>query len=75
MEARNAPPPAEMAELRQLVQKLNTFVASVAFESGRVAPNEREFILKMGKSFLKNTFAPSPAQGNWIRGLAKKYRI
>jgi ribonuclease HI len=75
MEARNAPPPAELAELRQLVQKLNTFVASVAFESGRVAPNEREFILKMGKSFLKNTFAPSPAQGNWIRGLAKKYRI
>lgn len=74
-EARNAPPPAEMAELRRSVQKLNAFVASVAFDSGRIAPNERDFILKMGKSFLKNTFAPSPAQCNWIRGLARKYRV
>ena len=74
-EARNAPPPAQMAELRQLVLKLNTFVADGAFDNDRVAPNERDFILKMGKSFLKNTFVPSPAQRNWIRGLAKKYRV
>lgn len=74
-EARNAPPPAQMAELRQLVQKLNTFVAAGAFDGGHVAPNERDFILKMGKSFLKNTFVPSPAQSNWIKGLARKYRV
>lgn len=74
-EARNAPPTAEMAELRRLVQKLNTFLASSASESGRVAANEREFILKMGKSFLKNTFVPSSAQSNWIKGLVRKYRL
>lgn len=74
-EARNAPPPAEMAELRQLVQKLNVFVAAGAFENGRVASNEHSFILDMGKRFLKNNFVPSPAQRNWIRGLAKKYRV
>jgi ribonuclease HI len=72
-EARNAP--ADLAELRRSVQKLNAFVASVAFESGRVAPNERDFILQMGKRFLKNNFVPSPAQSNWVRGLAKKYRV
>lgn len=74
-EARNAPPAAEMAELRQQVQKLNKFVGALPFDSGGVAPNERDFILKMGKSFLKNTFVPSPAQSNWIKGLAKKYRV
>lgn len=74
-EARNAPPPAEMAELRRLVQGLNAFVAAGAFENGRVAANERSFILDMGKRFLKNNFVPSPAQSNWIRGLAKKYRV
>ena len=74
-EARNAPPSAEMAELRQQVQKLNAFVANVAFNGGGVAANERDFVLKMGKSFLKNTFVPSPAQSNWIKVLAKKYRV
>lgn len=74
-EARNAPPPAEMAELRRIVQKLNAFVASSAFNGGNVAPNERDFILKIGKSLLKNNFVPSPAQSNWIKGLAKKYHV
>ena len=71
-EARHAPPPADMAELRQVVQKLNVLLAA---DGGRVAPNERDFITKLGKSFLKNTFVPSPAQSNWLRGLAKKYRV
>ncbi len=74
-EARNALLPAQMAELRQLVQKLNAFLTASAFDSGRVAPNERTFILDMSKRFLKNNFVPSPAQSNWIRGLAKKYRV
>lgn len=73
-EARDAPPSAELAELRQLVQKLNVFVAQTAFEGKGVAPHERDFLLKMGKFLRKNTFVPSPAQSNWIRGLAKKYR-
>jgi ribonuclease HI len=74
-EARNGLPPAEMAELRQKVQRLNVFVSGLATDGGGVAPNERDFILKMGKSFLKSNFAPSPAQGNWIKMLAKKYRV
>lgn len=74
-EARNAPPPAEMAALRQYAQKLNAFFETIAVDSGRVAANERTFIAKMVKSFLKNTFVPSPAQSNWIKGLAKKYHM
>ena len=73
-EAHNAPPSAAMIALRQQVQKLNSFLATVAFDGG-VASNERDFILKMGKSFLKNNFRPSPAQSNWIKALAKKYRV
>ena len=64
-----------MAGLRQQVQKLNTFVAGSGLDSGRVAPNERTFILDMGKRFLKNNFVPTPAQSNWIKGLARKYRV
>ena len=75
-EARNGLPPAEMADLRQKVQRLNAFVSTPDSNgSGNVAPNERDFILKMGKSFLKNNFAPSLAQSNWIKGLAKKYHV
>ncbi len=74
-EARNGSSSSEMAELRQMVQKLNAFVAGSALSNGSMASNEREFILKMGKSFLKNNFVPSPAQGNWIKVLAKKYRV
>lgn len=74
-EARNGLAPAEMAELRQKVQRLNTFIANTSANSGSVAPNERDFILKMGKSCLKNNFVPSPAQSNWIKVLAKKYRV
>ncbi|HEX7737355.1 MAG TPA: ribonuclease H [Ktedonobacteraceae bacterium] len=75
-ESRNAPPPAEMAELRQKVQKLNAFVNNPTSNgSGNMASNERTFILDMGKRFLKNNFVPSPAQSNWIKGLAKKYRV
>ncbi len=74
-EARSGLPPAEMAALRQQAQALNAYFGTVAVESGRVASNERDFIAKMTKSFLKNTFVPSPAQGNWIKGIAKKYRV
>jgi len=72
-EARHAP--ADLAELRQYVQKLNAWLTTNASDSERVAPNERTFILDMGKRFQKNNFVPSPAQGNWIRALARKYRV
>lgn len=72
-EARHAP--AELAELRQYVQKLNAWLTADTSGSVRVASNERTFILDMGKRFQKNNFVPSPAQGNWLRALAKKYRV
>lgn len=71
-EARTTATPAELAHVRQCVQDLNALLAS---GSGRVAPNEHTFILDMGKRFRKHTFVPSAAQSNWIRGLAKKYRV
>lgn len=74
-EARGGLPPAEMAALRQQAQALNAFFETISVDSGRVAPNERTFIAKMAKSLLKNTFVPSPAQSNWIKGLARKYRV
>lgn len=74
-EARNAPVSAELTQLRQCVQQLNALLATGASNDGRVSPNERTFILDMGKRFRKNNFVPSAAQSNWIRGLARKYRI
>ncbi|MGH2509677.1 MAG: ribonuclease HI, partial [Ktedonobacteraceae bacterium] len=74
-EARGGPPPAEMAALRQMAQQLDAYFKTVAVESGCVAPKERTFIADMVKRFLKNTFIPSPAQCNWMKGIAKKYRI
>lgn len=74
-EARSGLASTEMEVLRHLVQKLHALCAILDRESGRVAPNERDFITKMAKSFQKNTFAPSPAQSNWIKGLARKYRV
>ena len=73
-EARNAAP-TDLAALRQQAQKLQALFASIDAQSGRVADNERSFIAKIAKSLSKNTFVPSPAQSNWIRGLAKKYRV
>ena len=74
-EARSGLPPAEMDALRQLVQKLHAFSETSAVENGCVASNERDFIVQMAKKFQKNTFVPSPAQGNWLKGLAKKYHV
>ncbi|HEY1353668.1 MAG TPA: ribonuclease H [Ktedonobacteraceae bacterium] len=73
-EARNAPAPADLGELRQSVERLNALLVASTADGGRMAPNERTFLLDMGKRFRKRSFVPSPAQCNWIRGLAKKYR-
>lgn len=74
-EARNVLPPAEMAALRQQVQKLKVLFESLAAESSRVGANERSFINDMAKRLQKNNFVPSAAQSNWVKGLVKKYKV
>ena len=74
-EARNTLPSAEMAALRQQVQKLKVFFDSVALDSPRVNDNERSFINDMAKRLQKNNFVPSEKQSNWVKGLVKKYQV
>ena len=74
-EARNLLPPGELASLRQQVQRLKVFFDSIAVDSARIAANERTFITDMAKRLQKNNFMPSPAQSNWVKGLAKKYKV
>ena len=74
-EARNPPSSAEMALLRQHVQKLKTFFDSVALDSARVSSNERVFINDMAKRFQKNNFVPTEKQSNWVKVLVRKYQI
>jgi len=74
-EARNAPPSAELAALRQKVQKLQAVFASVATDSPRVNAQERSFIADMAKRLQKNIFVPSVKQSNWVNVLAKKHRV
>lgn len=74
-EARSGLPSADLVALRQQTQKIHAYFETIAVDSGRVAANERSFIADMSKRFLKNTYTPSPAQINWIKGIAKKYRL
>ncbi len=74
-EARNLLPPAELAAVRQQVQRLKVFFDTIAADSARIGANERTFITDMAKRLQKNNFVPSPAQSNWVKGLAKKYRV
>ena len=74
-EARNLLPPGELAALRQQVQRLKAFFDSNAITSARIGANERTFITDMAKHLQKNNFMPSLAQSNWIKGLAKKYKV
>ncbi len=74
-EARNVLPPAEMAALRQQVQRLKAFFDSVAEGSSGVRENEREFINDMTKRLQRDRFVPTEKQHNWIKGLARKYKV
>jgi ribonuclease HI len=74
-EARNMLPLAELAALRQQVQKLKTLFDNVAPDSSRVNPNERTFVNDMAKRLQKNKFVPSEKQANWVKGLVKKYGV
>jgi ribonuclease HI len=74
-EAHNSLPPAQLAALRQQVQKLKAFFDSVAIDSPRVSVQERKFIDDMAKRLQKNKFVPSDKQSNWVKGLLAKYKI
>ena len=74
-EARNLLPPAELAALRQQVQRLKAFFDSISSDSARIGANERTFISDMARRLQKNNFVPSAAQSNWVKGLAKKYKV
>ncbi len=74
-EARNTLPPAEMAALRQQVQKLKVFFDDGAISNSSVSTNERIFINDMSKRLQKNNFVPSEKQSNWVKVLVRKYRV
>ena len=74
-EAHNALPSAELAALRQQVQKLKIFIDAVALDNPRVSASERQFISDMAKRLQKNNFVPSEKQMNWVKGLVGKYKI
>ena len=74
-EARNGPPPAHLAELRQQVEKIKTYIDTVAIDSPRVSPQERKFIADMAKRLQKNNFAPTEKQSGWVKGLIAKYKL
>ena len=74
-EAHNVLPAGELAALRQQVQKLKAFFDGAAEGSSGMRENEREFINDMAKRLQKNKFVPSEKQMNWVKVLARKYRV
>jgi ribonuclease HI len=74
-EAHNSMPPAQLAALRQQVQRLKAFVDTVAVDSPRVSAQERQFIADMTKRVQKNKFVPTDKQSNWIKVLLAKYKV
>lgn len=74
-EAHNSVPPAQLAALRQQVQKLKAFIDTVAIDSPRVSAQERKFIDDMARRLQKNKFVPTDKQSNWVKGLLAKYKI
>ena len=74
-EARNTLPSAEMTALRQQVEKLKTLFAGVSADSQRIAANERQFIDDMTKRLQKHRYVPSEKQVNWVKVLARKYKV
>ncbi|GCE12338.1 ribonuclease HI [Tengunoibacter tsumagoiensis] len=65
----------EVQGMRQSVQRLKTYMDSIAVESGRISEPERKFINDMARRFQKNSFVPSDKQSNWIKGLIQKYKV
>lgn len=74
-EAYNRLPPAQLAMLRQHVQKLKGLFDTIAIDSPRVSIQERKFVNDMAKRLKKNNFAPSDKQHGWVKGLVVKYKV
>ena len=74
-EARNTLPSAEMTALRQQVEKLKTLFAGISADSQRVAANERQFIDDMTQRLQRHRYVPSEKQVNWVKVLARKYKV
>lgn len=71
----SGPPPAQLATLRQQVQKLKALFDSIAVDSSRVSPQERKFINDLVVRLQKNNFVPSDKQSGWVKGLVAKYKV
>jgi ribonuclease HI len=74
-EARNTFPPEQLAALRQQVQKLKALFDTIAVDSPRVSPQERQFINDMAKRLQRNNFVPSEKQIGWVKGLVARYKV
>jgi ribonuclease HI len=74
-EARNSLPSAQLAALREQVQKLKALFDTIAVDSPQVGSREREFINDMAKRLQKNKFVPSDKQSGWVKGLVAKYKV
>ena len=74
-EARNTLPSAEMTALRQQVQKLKTLFDGVTADDPHVGANERQFIDDITKRLQKHRYVPSEKQVNWVKVLARKYKV
>lgn len=68
-------PPAQLATLRQQVQRLKALFDTIDVNSPRVSMQERKFIDDMTKRLQKNNFAPSDKQSGWVKGMLTKYKI
>jgi ribonuclease HI len=74
-EARSILPPAQLTGLRWQVQRLKALFDTLDENSGRVSPQERQFINDMAQRLQKNRFVPSERQYNWVKGLLGKYKV
>ena len=74
-EAHNRLPSAELATLREQVQKLKSYFDTIDLNSPRVSANERSFVNDMAKRLQKNRFVPTEKQTNWIKVLLRKNRL
>ncbi len=68
-------PPAEMAQMRQNVQRLKGLFDTIAVDSPRVSEQERKFVDDMARRLQKQAFVPSEKQYGWIKGLLTKYKV
>jgi len=74
-EARNTLSSTEMMALKQQVQKLKALFNAVTVDNPRVGANERQFVEDMTKRLQKHRFVPSEKQVNWLKVLARKYKV